>query len=433
MKKLIQTITLSILAFTAMGQECTVQDEPNYNGNEAECRQGISLYTEFLKQENYKDAAQNWWNAQKVCPQYKPLLYDNGTYIYKQLAKAVTDKNSDAFKNKMDTLEMIYGLWEKNFGECYEIHFQKAHDAMTDETKRYNKAYKSFEEGFKTAPIEKIESYDVVYYFRAAYFMVSGKLIDCARMMEIYTELGEIATKKVEQYKAAGDTEKLQDWLNTQQTLESYITPCASCDVLIEIYKPQTTDAPDNIELAKTVVEKLDKLDCEDPYVLELVERIDAVEPTATSKMQLGNAYYSKKDYSKALDFYEEAINRDDIDAATKDKTILKMAKIYLNRSSYKSAYKYAGMLSGCEAKFIQAQAVAQSAGKCAENKTQRTAIYSYALDIADAAGSCASSSWKAKLKQQLSTTTDLFSEGIKKGESVAVPCWNTKVKIRVQ
>ena len=59
MKRFITAIAL--LAGTAFGygQECSTQTEPNYNGDESGCRQGISLYTEFLKQENFKDASKN--------------------------------------------------------------------------------------------------------------------------------------------------------------------------------------------------------------------------------------------------------------------------------------------------------------------------------------------------------------------------------------
>jgi tetratricopeptide (TPR) repeat protein len=432
MKKFFTAVALAAMTLVGQAQECAVQDEPNYNGDEAGCRQAVSLYTEFLKQENFKDAAKEWWKAQEICPQYKPLLYDNGKYIYKKMAQAITDKNSDDFKNKMDTLNLVYDLWIKNFNDCYELQMKRAHDNMMDENHRYNVAFKYFQMAFANTPKEKLQSYDAVYYFRSAYFMVGAKLIDCGQMMDIYTELDALAKEKIEEAEAAGNTGEVQNWKTTQQTLESYIVPCASCDVLIPIFKKKTDAEPDNLELKKEVLGKLEKLECEDDYVLDLVRDIDAVEPTAISKMQLGNAYYAKKEMKTALGYYQEAISRDDIDEETKNATILKMAKVYLGQGSYKNAHKYAGMISGCEAKFIQAQAVAGTAGTCAENRTQRTAVYSYALDLADAAGSCASSTWKSNLVKQLSTKQDLFTEGLNEGDSYDVPCWGVKTKLRI-
>jgi hypothetical protein len=54
-------------------------------------------------------------------------------------------------------------------------------------------------------------------------------------------------------------------------------------------------------------------------------------------------------------------------------------------------------------------------------------------LDLAEAAGSCVSSSWVSNLKGQLSTKADLFSEGLNPGDSYDIPCWGGTVKLRVQ
>lgn len=433
MKRFFTAVALAAVTLVGQAQVCAVQDEPNYNGDEAGCRQAVSLYTEFLKQENFKDASKEWWTAQKICPQYKPLLYDNGKYIYKKMAQAITDKNSEDFKNKMDSLNIIYDLWVKNFNDCYELQMSRAHDNMIDETHRYNVAFKYFEMAFKNTPQEAIQSYDAVYYFRAAYFMVGAKLIDCGQMMAIYEQLDKIAKEKIAEAETAGNSGEVQNWQTAQQTLESYIVPCASCEVLLPIYKKKIEAEPENLALKKEVLDKLEKLNCKDDYVLKLVGDIDAVEPTCKSKMQLGNAFYNKQDYKKAMGYYEEAINCEGIDEETKNATILKMAKLYNSQGSYKNAYKYAGMLSGCEAKAIQAQAVANSASSCGETRTERTAVYCYALDLADQAGSCISSSTKNNWIGNLSTKQQLFTEGLNAGDSYDVPCWGGKVKLRHQ
>lgn len=432
MKKVFVAIAFTVIAFVGQAQ-CVEQEEADYNGNEAECSPAFSIFNEFLKQKNLKEAATAWWKVQEICPKYKTSYYSNGKYIYKQMAQAITDKNSEEFKNKMDSLEIMYDLWTKNYGDCYELQMKRAHDLMLDETHRYNKAFKYFQMAFDAAPDEAIQSYDAVYYFRAAYFMVGAKLIDCGQMMEIYQKLDGISKKKIEENEAAGNSGEVQKWKTTQQTLESYIVPCASCDILIPIYKKKTDAAPEDIDLAEEVLGKLDKLECDDPYLLELAILIDAARPTAKSKISIGNAYYGMKEYKKALTYYNEAIAFEDISEESKNMAIERMAKVYLGQGSYKNAFKYAGMLSGCEAKFIQAQAVAGTAGSCATNMTDRTAVYSYALDLADAAGSCASSSWKSKLVSQLSTQQELFIEGLKEGDSKEVPCWGNSVKLRIK
>ncbi|CAG5087870.1 hypothetical protein [Parvicella tangerina] len=432
MKKFFTIVTLAAMTLVGQAQvECIEQEEPNYNGNEAGCRQAVSLYTEFLKQENFKDASKEWWKAQEICPQYKPLLYDNGKYIYKKMAQAITDKNSEDFKNKMDSLNLIYDLWFKNYAECPELQMKRAHDNMMDETHRYNVAFEYFQKAFENTPDENIESYDVVYYFRAAYFMVGAKLIDCGQMMEIYEKLEKISNDKLEQNEAAGNSGEAQNWKTTLQTLESYIVPCASCEILLPIYKKKTDAAPEDIDLAEEVLGKLNDMECNDPYLLELAILIDKARPTHKSKMDLGNTKYGSKDYSEALDYYLQALEFDELSEENRTKANERLAQIYLNKGSYKNAYNYASKVSGCQAKYIQAQAVAQSAGSCANNKLERSAIYSYALDLAEEAGSCVSSSWISSIENGLMTTSEAFIKDLKAGDSVEVPCWGRKVKLR--
>lgn len=433
MKNFITAIALVAGTTFSFGQECNTQTEPNYNGNEAGCRQAISLYTEFLKQENFNDAIGEWWPAQKICPQYKPVLYDNGTYLYKQAAKAVTDKNSEEFKGKMDTLNIVYDLWVENFGDCYEIQMQRAHDNMMDENKRYNVAYKSYEKAFTTIPEEKIQSYDVVYYFRATYFMLSGKLIDCEAMMNLYENLNGIADRKIKANQDAGNTGEVQNWLTAQQTMESYIAPCANCEQLLKIYKPQWEADKTNLDLAKKIYGKLNKLDCEDPIMEELVAFMYDQEPTLDAAIALGKAMWKKGEKEKAKKYFDDALANPKVTNDQKIAIYTTYGNDAIARGNTKSAYKYGGLIGGCDGKYMQAKAVALSTNDCATNRTQRSAVYSYALDLAEDAGSCASSSWMSNLKGQLSTKSDYFSEGLKVGDLYEVPCWGVKAKLRAQ
>ena len=84
---------LSLFVYGSMSsQECAVQNKPNWGNDSLSCRQNVSLYSEFLKQKNWKDASAAWWKAQKVCPMYKTNLYKNGTAIYGKIVSAKKKK-----------------------------------------------------------------------------------------------------------------------------------------------------------------------------------------------------------------------------------------------------------------------------------------------------------------------------------------------------
>ena len=74
MNKIILILSLLVSSFIT-AQDCVVQKKPNWGSDSSSCRTNVSLYTEFLKQKNWKDASNSWWKAQKVCPLYKTNLY----------------------------------------------------------------------------------------------------------------------------------------------------------------------------------------------------------------------------------------------------------------------------------------------------------------------------------------------------------------------
>ena len=138
---------LSLFVYGSMSsQECAVQNKPNWGNDSLSCRQNVSLYSEFLKQKNWKDASAAWWKAQKVCPMYKTNLYKNGTAIYGKIVSAKKKEKASDLNEYVDTLFMIYDLWVENFGECDEIKLKSANDIMKYKpTKGFEKAYNDYQ------------------------------------------------------------------------------------------------------------------------------------------------------------------------------------------------------------------------------------------------------------------------------------------------
>ena len=73
------TLTFSLGAFSQVGDLGTKNPE--------ECKKNLSLYTDYMKQKMYKDAFKFWNKVVEYCPKYNANLYDNGSYIMRQLLK----------------------------------------------------------------------------------------------------------------------------------------------------------------------------------------------------------------------------------------------------------------------------------------------------------------------------------------------------------
>ena len=65
-----------------LAQDCKTQSTDNYGEDSVNCRKNFALYTGYLKQKNYEDAAIFWGKTQQKCPQSKSNLYANGAYIF---------------------------------------------------------------------------------------------------------------------------------------------------------------------------------------------------------------------------------------------------------------------------------------------------------------------------------------------------------------
>ena len=129
MKNIILIIAL-IVTSSISAQDCAVQKQPNWGSDSASCRTNVSLYTEFLKQKNWNDAAGSWWKAQSSCPMYKTNLYKNGTYIYRKIATERAKAKDPNLSLYVDTLFSIYDLWIENYGTCDQIKLKSAGDIM---------------------------------------------------------------------------------------------------------------------------------------------------------------------------------------------------------------------------------------------------------------------------------------------------------------
>jgi hypothetical protein len=431
MKKLITALTILISA-ASFGQECNVQKEANYGTNESECKANVSIYSEYLKQKNFTEMRVAWWQAQKSCPQYKTLLYQNGTYLYQQLLNEAVKAKDPNVNKLVDTLVMVYDLYATNMGDCWEIQLDKASDLIKYDQSRYEIAYGLFQKGFATVPQNKITATYVNNYFTSSYLMVSNKKIDCDKLLEDYEKLDKIANDKIVELKAAADEKQLGYWNNVLSTLEKYVAPCASCDKLEEMYKPKTDADKENLELVKKAIKMLDSRNCSSDYYMSLLIILDSKEPTGNSKLKIGNYYVSKKEYKPAKNYLEEALTYE-MDEDTKGKVYNILASIELSSGNYKAAFALGSKIGGCEGNYIKAQAIARSASSCGTSSVTRGLVYCLALDYAEKAGSCVSSSFIANCKSGLPTKSQAFTEGKNVGDSETVPCWGESTKLRVQ
>jgi len=425
MKKIFTIVAVLLVSLTN-AQECATQAEDDFGADTETSRKYISLYSGYLGQKNFKEAANFWWQAQTAAPKYKPNLYSNGVSIYQKLAGAAK-KAKDTVKTKelADSLFIVYDIWIDTYGDCYKTQMKYANDRVKYFPADFEISYGKYKKAFELYPADKIKSSWVQKYFTTAYMMVRNKKIECDELLELYDQLSGICEKK-----AATD----KNFATAQKTLDKYVAPCASCDKLEELFKPKFEASPDDVKLMEKIVGMMGGRKCTDSdFYITVVEKLHAINPTYKSARGLALYYYNKKSYKKAATFFEEALTLTE-DEAEKAKLYSPLVNIYRNNGNNTNHIKYAGLISSNDKNAAIARCIAGKASSCGNTNVLRSFGYSLALDYAEKSGGKVSSGEIKAWKDRLPTTQELFFESFEVGQAVSVPCWKgEKTKVRAK
>ncbi len=430
MKNIILIIAL-IVTSSISAQDCTVQKQPNWGSDSASCRTNVSLYTEFLKQKNWNDAAGSWWKAQSSCPMYKTNLYKNGTYIYRKIATERAKAKDPNLSLYVDTLFSIYDLWIENYGTCDQIKLKSAGDIMKlIPSLKFENSYGLYKEVY--AVNASAFSYsDVKLFFYSAIYMFNNKKIDCDVFLTDFQQMSDICDNNI---KAGVKEDKFKAVLGF---LDQSIAPCASCDKLEEIYAKKVAENPQDMELTRKVFGMLSAKKCTDSdFYLQLLDKVlndPNNPPTDKDLINAALADHKRGDYTKAKERFKRALTVSE-DDQNKQKCYTMLYDIALKRKAYKEAYSLtSSMTDNCIAYERKARAVAASANDCGTSALERSLVYCLALDYAEKAcgkiGAATLNAWKGSLLPK----KDLIMLDVVNGSEHQVSCWSTKVKLRTR
>ena len=433
MKNILLTSFILIAGIIINAQDCSNPGGDNYGEDSVECRKNLSLYSGYMSQKNYADAALFWTKTQNKCPKLKPNLYANGAYIYKQIIKQKSKDKSPDLAAYKDTLYMIYDNWMANFGECNSTKAALAKDIITiKDQKNFPKSYALYKEVMEKQP-EILKSSDMKYFFvyTGMYMLKKGK-IKCEDFLSNYESLSAICENNIAQ------ENKPDKFTNVQNILDKKLgeTPCASCDKLEEIYTNKYNADPENMDKIRKIFSSLSNNKCtESKLYLTLLDKVlndPNNPPTAKDLFNAALSDYRRKDFNKAEGRFNRAlsISEDDIQ---KQKIYEILFDISFTRKQYKKGFDIASKLSdNCAANDKKSRIIAASSS-VGTSAFDKSLIYCLALRYAS--NSCgktpenAINSWKA----QLLPKSELIMIDVEKGSSQNVPYWGQSVELKTR
>jgi len=441
MKSIILTFAAVLLFFMGASAQKGVDTNTRYGQGEdsIRCLTNLSLYAEYYKQKNYKDAFPYWEIAFNECPLSTMNIYSNGAVIMKNFI----GKETDAAKKEMwfQYLMKVYDQRIKYFGS----HSKYPTDYINGIKAIYMLTYKANDQATMKAAQElmkstiasrgnKTQPAVLTTYMTNTVNLFKAVQIKPEEVVEAFTTVSEILD-----YQSTNTTDDETSSSNLGEIkagVEKLFASsgAASCDVIAEIFTPQYEANKENLAWLKRVSTLLSRQECENDLVYNVSNSLHKLEPSSSSARGLAVMCLKNKETDKAIQFYKEAIELEQ-NQESKGTLNYQLGMVYMSNDNYGAArtqfQRAAELRPGWGNPHLQIGVLyALSANRCGANEFEHKTVYWAAVDkfiraktvdpsIADEANKMINT-----YAAHFPGKEELFFQGIAAGASYTVGCW---------
>ena len=387
------------------------------------CITNLSLYREYYKQKNYKDALSPWRWTYLNCPQSSGNIYKNGPIIIKAQMKA--DKENKAAY--VDTLMQIYDRRIEFFGKEGFVLGLKGSDLLRYEKNRYDEAYQILKKSYEIEQ-NRSSAGAISSYFKSATIMEKNGKLQKEDILELYAELSSVID-----YNLENNPKKTKFYTQTSSNVESLFTPYADCDALISIFSLKFSKSPDDTNLLKRILKVMDTKDCTDNQLFfEVSSKLYELEPSALSASKMGKMSISRKDFSQAIQYCKQSIEFENNDEA-KAIYYLGLADAYRNAGSFsnarEAAFKALELKNNWGEAYMNLGNIYVAGAKSCGNDFEQKTVYWIAVDMFNLAKRDSDVEERARksintYSRYFPSTEVCFFNNVEKNSEYQIECW---------
>lgn len=434
-----------IIAMIVMALSSTsVFAQGKYGADSANCIKYLSFYKDYFKQKSYNEALPNWREAFKRCPPTanQTMLVDGTTLMRKLISQ--NSKNPVYREKLVDSLMMIHDIRIANYPKyAVTARNNKGLDLanyVQNDPERLYKEYGEIIAGNKT----KTKPTILLFYFDSAVELYKNGSLNEEEIIGVYEGCIELLSKM--DPKDAADKEMVDDMkVKIEELFAS--NNIADCDKLIELYTPKFEADPQNVELAEKIVRFMSAADgCTDNALfIAAATSIHKSNPTHASAYTLYKLNASTGKSAEAVKYLQEAIDREDSDAAQDAEYYYELAvynfKCGNNLAAEQAAKKVIPLATTSEVKGKTYMLIGTIWGgvRCDGNDIAKRAPYWVAVDYferakaADPELAAEANKRINEYKKYYPLTADAFMFGVNDGETYQVSCGGFKANTTVR
>ncbi len=342
--KTILLTAMSLLFVLPAISQTGIEDGSKYGKGQdsINCIKNLSLYREFFKHSNYKDAINPWRSVFGECPAASERMYVEGITMYRKFIES--SSNPGRTDELVDTLLMIYDRRIEYFGGEGNVLGRKGIDELryrrldNDESINVEAVSDAYAALKRSIELEKNKSRDAVMitFISASITMNQKGKIDDNQVIEDYFMATEIID---------GLLNKGSKWQRAKDQIDDNMIKSGilTCDALNGYYTPQFEANKEDIEFLQKVIKFYDASGCDraDLYV-QASEQMYKIDPGPQSAHQLGILFISKNDFEKAAYYLSMAILGSDLDDETRAEWNYELTIVSLANKDYCEAIAYA-------------------------------------------------------------------------------------------
>jgi len=440
-----RTIITSLLIFASalafgQGEPC----KNKYGKDSATTVKNLSLFNQYFQMKKYSDAYPYWQYLFENAPCIKKRITYNAPTIIKSQLKHLKKTNEEAYKARfdglVDTIFMSYEMRIKYWGKAGYVYGKHANDLAKLRPAMRDSALSMFK---KSIQMEGMNTDDRVpmYYIQAAVKHVKREKMTEDSLYSIYFEMLDIISHNL---KTRTKEKDIKEWTFTETTVNAFMKPYLQCDKLKLYFEPKLDANKEDLDLLKRAAKLLELAGCEkEEFFIQVAELIYSIEPSSASGLSIAKAYHAKKNYNKAMKYYEEGVTGIQ-DPSERSNTYLTMANLMYKQGRYSSAKGFANNAlefneHNGSAYLIIAQYYANSSSSCTADKLDGRSVFWAAVDKCQQAKSKDPSISEdankliAVYKAKFPKKEDAFFKGFtsENGATFTVPCLGVSTTVR--
>ncbi len=410
---------LMFLVILISGLPVVAQNGWNWPEDRATAMEKNALYTDAMKLDNYPEALKNLTWLFENAPDLNPSIYINGQKIYEQLSEQDAEKKT-AYQEK--ALEM-YDLRIKYFNKEAQVLNRKASTAYKyyrNNPEKYPELLDLFEKALELNGSKLYDGNTIAYMdIIRRYEKGAGDLSD-EEILERYDKITEVLSQK-----QGENIESMQSKID-EMLLEVIDV---DCDYVETIMGEKLISEPDNIKLAKRIIQLSLSGKCADSEVFMLAAKtVFEEEPNHGMAKVIALKCKGNGDNQCAEEYLSKALELTEND--------LEKGEVYMLLGAMRAN---AGALSQARGYFRQAATADPSlVGKAytsignlyfgsyddcrqGQSKVDDRGCYLAAYEMYQKAGN---NSAMERAQQQFPSKEEVFLEGKAVGDALSVGCW---------